>query len=118
MPFVPGALIATAALNVPGLGKQRKPDLRSPANRQASPPPLGLTLSQVAPPLVMGLAVKFVMLELELDRETVCDAAAVLPGAKTKLSELGFAEIGLRPAGRIRIERNGYGQRCASPKGY
>jgi len=37
------------------------------------------------------------MLELELERATVCDTAAVLPAARMKLSEFGFAEIGLDP---------------------
>jgi hypothetical protein len=43
----------------------------------------------------MAVAVKFVMLELELDSETVCDVAVVLPEANTKLSEFGLAESGL-----------------------
>ena len=46
---------------------------------------------------MIGVAVKVVTLELELDRETLWVAAAVLPWVKTKLSELGFAEIGLGP---------------------
>ena len=44
---------------------------------------------------MIAVAVKFVTLEFELDRETFCDVAAVLPDGKTKLSEFGFAEIGL-----------------------
>jgi hypothetical protein len=44
---------------------------------------------------VIGVAVKFVTLELELERITVCDIAAVLPSVITKLSELGLAEMAL-----------------------
>jgi hypothetical protein len=33
--------------------------------------------------------------ELELVNEIVCETAVVLPGANTKLSEFGFAEMGL-----------------------
>jgi hypothetical protein len=39
------------------------------------------------------VAVYVVTLEFELERETLCDVATVLFGAKTKLNELGFAEI-------------------------
>jgi hypothetical protein len=60
-------------------------------------PAVGLTVSHVAPLLVIGFAVKFVILELELDSVTFCDTDDVLPGAKIKLSEFGFAEIGLDP---------------------
>jgi hypothetical protein len=56
-----------------------------------------LTLSQEIPLLVIGVAVKLVTIELELDSETVCDVATVLPLAKTKLRELGLAEMGLAP---------------------
>jgi hypothetical protein len=38
-----------------------------------------------------------VILELELDSVTFCDTDDVLSGAKIKLSEFGFAEIGLDP---------------------
>jgi hypothetical protein len=47
------------------------------------------------PLLVVGVAVKLLTLKVEVDRETVCVIAAVLLGAKTKLSEFGFAEMGL-----------------------
>jgi hypothetical protein len=70
MPFVPGALIATAALNVPGLA----PRVRGFTVTCTSPgkgPAVGLTVSHVAPLLVSGVAVKAVTLELELDKETV-----------------------------------------------
>jgi hypothetical protein len=45
----------------------------------------------------MGVAVKLVTVELELDSETVCDVATVLPFAKTKLREFGLDEMGLAP---------------------
>jgi len=94
MPFVPGALMATAALNVPGLAGKFT-GFTVTCKLPGRLPAVGLTLSQGVPLLVMGVAVKFVTLELELDRATVSDAGAVLPAAKTKLSELGFPEIGL-----------------------
>jgi hypothetical protein len=95
IPLVPGALMATAALKVPGVCKPT--GFTITCRLPGKLPAVGLTLSQVAPLLVIGLAVKFVTPELELDRETVCDVDDVLPGAKTKLSEFGFAEIGLDP---------------------
>jgi hypothetical protein len=58
-------------------------------------PAVGLTLSQDVPVLVDGVAVKWVTLELELVRVTLWDAGAEVPDGKTKLSEFGFAEIGL-----------------------
>ena len=73
---------------------------------------MGLTLSQEMPLLVIGVAVKFVTLELELDRETLCDVAAVLPLAKTKLSELGFAEIGLAPPVEFALSVTGTDKLC------
>lgn len=94
MPLVPGALIATAALNVPGL-------LPSVAGFTVTSrvvgrlPAVGLTLSQDVPVLVVGVAVKLVTLGLELERVTLWDAAAEVPDGKTKLSEFGFAVIGL-----------------------
>jgi len=93
MPFVPGALIATAALNVPGFVS--KPGFTVTCRLTGKLPAVGLTLSHVVPPSVIGVAVKFVTLELELERITVCDIAAVLPSVTTKLSELGLAEIAL-----------------------
>ena len=94
MPFVPGALMATAALKVPGVFN-KSTGFTVTCRLPGRLPAVGLTLSQAAPLLVVGVAVKFVTLELELDRETLCDVAAVLPAAKTKLSEFGFDEIGL-----------------------
>jgi hypothetical protein len=96
MPFVPGALMATAALNVPGL-LPRATGFTVTWRLAGKLPAVGLTLSQDVPEFVIGVAVKFVTLELELERATVCDVAAVLPAAKMKLSEFGFAEIGLDP---------------------
>ena len=88
--------MATAALKVPGLATNGT-GFTVTCNCPASCRRRGLTLSQEVPLLVIGVAVKFVTVELELDRETVCDAAAVLPVAKTKLSEFGLDEIGLDP---------------------
>lgn len=96
MPFVPGALIATAALKVPGL-ESKSMGFTVTCRLPGKLPAVGMTLSQGVPLLVTGLAVKLLKLELELDRETFCDIAAVLPAAKTKLSELGLAESGLGP---------------------
>ena len=96
MPLVPGALIATAALKVPGLatnGTGFTVTNKSPGKLPAAV----LTLSQDIPLLVIGVAVKLVTVELELDSETVCDVATVLPLAKTKLREFGPAEMGLGP---------------------
>lgn len=58
---------------------------------------MGLTLNQGVPLFVIGVAVKLVTLELELDRLIVCDAALVSPGGKMKLSEFRFADIALDP---------------------
>src|SRR5271156_1300873 len=94
MPLVPGAFIATAASNVPGL-LSRETGFTVTSKLPGKPPAVGLTVSQLLPVLVIAFAVKLAILELELDRETVCIVAVVLPCAKTKLSEFGFAEIGL-----------------------
>ena len=94
MPLVPGALMATAALNVPGLDTSDTGftvTCKFPGRLPAG----GVTLSQDPPLLVIAVALKFDTLEAELASATVCEAAAVAPGAKTKLSELGVAEIGL-----------------------
>jgi len=87
--------MATAASNVPGLVS--KPGFTVTSRLTGKLPAVGLTLSHVVPPSVIGVAVKFVTLELELELEriTVCDIAAVLPSVTTKLSELGLAEIAL-----------------------
>src|SRR5208282_2724211 len=95
-PLVPGALMATAALKVPGVAT-RFTGFTVTCKLPGKLAAVGLTLSQGEPLLVIGVAVKLVTLELELDRETVCVLAAVLPLGKMKLSELGFAEIGLGP---------------------
>ena len=94
-PLVPGALMATAALKVPGV--PRSTGFTVTCTLPGKLPAVGLTLNQAVPLFVIVVAAKFLTLELELDSETVWDMAAVLPDAKTKLSELGVAEIGLDP---------------------
>ena len=96
IPFVPGALIATAALNVPGL-LIKATGFTVTCRLPGKLPALGLTLSQEPPLLVIGVAVKLVTLELELDRLTVCVAALVSPAGNTKLSEFKVVDIGLGP---------------------
>lgn len=95
MPLVPGALIATAASNVPGL----LPSVAgfTVTRRVAGKlPAVGLTLSQDdVLVLVVVVAVKLVTLGLELVRVTLWVAAAEVPAGKTKLSEFGFAVIEL-----------------------
>ena len=88
--------MATAAVNVPGL-ESKDMGFTDTCKVPGKLPAPGLTLSHGVPLLVIGVAVKFVTLELELDSDTFWDSAAELPGAKTKLSELGFAVIGLTP---------------------
>jgi hypothetical protein len=90
MPFVPGALIATAALKVPGLPPNAT-GFTVTCKVPGKLPAVGLTLSQGGPLAVMGVAVKFVMLELELDSDTVCEVAEESPAGKTKLREFGLA---------------------------
>src|ERR1700677_1457635 len=93
MPLVPGALMATAALKVPGF---KPTGFTITCRLPGKLPAMGLTLSQALPVLSLtAAAVKFVTLEFELDRLMVCDVAAVLPDGTTKLNEFGFAEIGL-----------------------
>jgi hypothetical protein len=94
MPFVPGALIATAALKVPGFDPNAT-GFTVTCKLAGKLPAPGLTVSHVPPLYVIGVALKLVTPELELDREVVTDAGAVLPGAKTKLSEFGLAENAL-----------------------
>jgi hypothetical protein len=94
MPFVPGALIATAASNVPGL-LSKEMGFTVTCKLPGKLPAVGFTMSHGVPLLVVGVAVKLLTLKVEVDRETVCVIAAVLLGAKTKLSEFGFAEMGL-----------------------
>src|ERR1700733_2912882 len=96
IPFVPAALIATAALNVPGV-LNRVTGFTVTCTVPGKLPALGLTLSQELPLLVIGVAVKLVTLELELDRLTVCVAALVSPAGNTKLNEFKVADIGLEP---------------------
>src|SRR5580698_7254476 len=93
IPFVPGALMATAALKVPGL-ESKDTGFTDTCKLPGRAPAVGLTLSQGVPLLVIDVAVKFVTPELELDNCTVCVCAAVAPLAKMKLSELGLDEIG------------------------
>jgi hypothetical protein len=66
IPFVPGALMATAALNVPGL-VSKDTGFTDTCKVPGKLPAVGLTLSQGVPLLVIAVAVKFVTLELELD---------------------------------------------------
>ena len=66
MPFVPGALTATAALNVPGLDSKFT-GFTDTCKVPGKLPAMGLTLSTGLPPLLIAVAVKFVTLELELD---------------------------------------------------
>jgi len=94
IPFVPGALIATAASNVPGL---RPTGFTVTCKLPGKLPAVGLTLSQGVPLFVIGVAVKLATLELELDRFTVCEATLVSLAGKIKLSEFRFEEIGLDP---------------------
>jgi hypothetical protein len=94
MPFVPGALIATAALNVPGVPTNAT-GFTVTCTLPGRLPAVGLTLSQGVPLFVIGVAVKLVTLELELDRLIVCVAALVSPGGNMKLSEFRFADIAL-----------------------
>jgi hypothetical protein len=93
VPLVPGELIATAPLYVPGFAASGE-GFTVTCRVSGKLPAIGLTLSQDSPLLVIGLAVKLVTLELELERLTVCDAAVVLLAGKTKLSEFGLAEMG------------------------
>lgn len=86
--------MATAASKVPGLFT-KDTGFTVTCRLPGRPPAVGFTLSHGVPLLVIALAVKFVMPELELETEIVCEVAVVLPGAKTKLSEFGFAESGL-----------------------
>ena len=59
--------MATAASNVPGLVS--KPGFTVTSRLTGKLPAVGLTLSHVVPPSVIGVAVKFVTLELELELE-------------------------------------------------
>ena len=56
MPFVPGALMATAALNVPGL-ESKDTGFTDTCRVPGKLPAVGLTLSQGVPLLVIGVAV-------------------------------------------------------------
>lgn len=67
IPLVPGALIATAALKVPG---DRPTGFALTCKFVGKEPAVGLTLSHCVPLLVMGVAVKLVTLELELESTT------------------------------------------------
>jgi hypothetical protein len=95
VPVVPGALIATAALNVPGL--PRSVGLTVTWKELGTDPETGLIVSQFAPLLVVPVAVNVVTLELLLDTETFCVAAMVLFGGNVKLNEFGSAVRGLVP---------------------
>ena len=70
MPFVPGALMATAALNVPGFASSAT-GFTLTCRSLGKLPAAGLTLSQETPLLVIVVAVKFVTLELDVDNITV-----------------------------------------------
>ncbi|MGB6943053.1 MAG: hypothetical protein WBE37_11700, partial [Bryobacteraceae bacterium] len=85
---------ATAASKVPGLFI-KDTGFTVTCRLPGKPPAAGFTLSHGVPVLVIAWAVKFVILELELESEIVCEVGVVLPGAKTKLSEFGLPESGL-----------------------
>jgi hypothetical protein len=70
-------------------------------------PEVGDTVSQFPPVLVMGVAVKEVMLELLLDTVTGCVTGTVLLAAKLKLSEVGLAESGLGPPAVLALNTTG-----------
>jgi hypothetical protein len=95
VPVVPGALMATAALNVPALPSAM--GLTVTWNEPGTDPETGLTVSQFVPLLVVPVAVNVVMLELLLETETFCVAATVLFGGNVKLNEFGLAVRGLAP---------------------
>lgn len=107
MPVVPGALIATAASNIP------VPDnavgLTVTWNEPGTEPDCGFTVSQFPLLLVLPVAVNVVTLELLLETETVWVEATVLLAGKVKLSELGLAvsevvpvEFAFRVTGMVR----------------
>ena len=96
IPFVPGALIAIAPLNGPGVEGSAvgftvtsRPPERVPEG--------GFTVSQLPPSAVLAVAVKVVRLELLLESATESVAGTVLLAANGKLKEFGFAERPLAP---------------------
>ena len=95
MPVVPGALMATAALNVPALPSAE--GFTVTWNEPGTDPKTGLTVSQFPPLAVVPAAVNVATLELLLETPTPCVAATVLFGGNVKLNEFGVAVRGLVP---------------------
>lgn len=95
MPVVPGALIATAALNVPA--PPSAVGLTLTWNDPGTAPEVGFTVNQFALLLVLPVAVNAVMLGLLLETFTVWVSNTLLPGTNVKLTEFGLAESGLVP---------------------
>jgi len=94
-PFVPGALMATAPLNGPGVAGNAV-GFTVTCNPPEMLPDMGFTVSQFPPSAVRAVAVKVVrpvLLESVTDRE----AGTVLVTENGKLKEFGFAERGLAP---------------------
>jgi hypothetical protein len=101
MPFVPGALIATAPLNGPGV-EGNAVGFTVTCNPPARVPDWGFTVSQFPPSAVLDVAVKVVTLERLLERVTDSVTGTVLLAANGKLKEFGLAERGLDP-GKVSI---------------
>lgn len=95
VPVVPGALIAIAALNVPALGSAA--GFTVTWKELGTVPKAGLMVSQLAPLLVVPVAVKLLTLGLLLETETFCVVAIVLFGGNVKLNELGVELSGPAP---------------------
>lgn len=89
VPVVPGALMATAASNMPVPGSAV--GFTVTWNDPGTEPESGFTVSQFPLLLVLPVAVKVVTLELLLETETVWLEATVLPAGNVKLKEFGFA---------------------------
>jgi hypothetical protein len=96
IPFVPGALIATAPLNGPGVAGNAV-GFTVTCNPPEMLPDTGFMVSQFPPSAVRAVAVKLVRLELVLDKVTDFETGTVLATGNGKLKEFGFAERGLAP---------------------
>jgi hypothetical protein len=95
IPVVPGALMATTALNGPA--PVSDPGLTVTCSWPESGEPVrfpdtGDTVSQFPPSLVIGVAVKLVTLELLLETVIVFEMGSVGLAGKPKLSDVGFAD--------------------------
>ena len=95
-PLVPGALMATAPLNGPGVAGNAV-GFTVTCNPPEISPDVGFTINQFPPSAVRGVAVKLVRLEVVLASVTDCETGTVLLTENGKLKEFGFAEIGLAP---------------------